>query len=627
MEPEELIGETDVSQTITTEYAAKSLLADLKTVLSNPKEIDEQKAKQLRKAWDALQSQVSDTTVDISELEAGFEKLRVRTHKQVEHRNEAYAELEKLLTTLAEAIKKDELQDAQQTEQKIISGLNKIRGLSSQRRQKVIGTLEALQPKIKKLSSWRHWGTEQAREKIIQEVQQIHEKEKNLEKVAQFIKQAREEWKQWDNSGEGGNKTLYKQFDAACSKAYEPCKALFDQQRKQREAASRHKKEVCEKLENEYEKTDWRNPDWKQLQTLMREQSSRWRKLGPAEFRDRKPLQKRFDDAAKRIDGPLDRERKRNKKQREDLIAQILGLVEMEDSRKAISDLQVLKKQWVVTVSGPRKKEQILWNKFTKACDAIYEKSRESKKAFDQELEKNFEKRMVFCDAVESELKNPEIQTVETVSKLITKWKNEWTDTGRVPKSKIKASDKRWREVLGNAEKMLSGLQRKNQTQSDESLFAFAEVCAQLEAQLLGGQEVQIDAAQAEWQKILPLADGVMKKMQNRFDKITKAIGNDTEINRITAECEKNFEKLNSYLLQLELNLSVDSPAEFTKQRMALQVNRLSAALGKGGEDVILDNQKLVDMIHTLGPVTPDKQTAINTRFATSYKALQAEVS
>ena len=627
MEPEELLSEIDVSQTITTEYAAKSLLADLKALLSNQKEIDEHKAKQLRKAWDDLQSQVGDTAVDTSALEAGFEKLRVRTHKQVEQRNEAYGELEKVLILLAEAIKKDELKEAQQAEQKIISGLNKIRGLSSQRRQKVIGTLEALQPKIKKLSSWRHWGTEQAREKKIQEVQQIHENEKDLEKVAQFIKQAREEWKQWDNSGEGGNKTLYKQFDAACSKAYEPCKALFDQQRKQREAASRHKKEICEKLEKEYEKTDWRNPDWKQLQTLMREQSNRWRKLGPAEFRDRKPLQKRFEEAAKRIDGPLDRERKRNIKQREDLIAQIHTLVELEDSRKAISDLQALKKQWLVTVSGPRKKEQALWNKFTKACDAIYDKSRESKKAFDQELEQNLEKRMSLCDRIETELKSAETLEAGEVSKLIAQWKSEWSESGRVPKSKMNSSDKRWRSVLGNAEKLLSNLQRQNQSKSDERLFAFAEICAQLETQLLQEKELDIEAAKLKWQEINPLEESVMKKIQSRFDKISKVVGKPAEISKLSNQSEKNFEQLNDYLLQLELNLSIDSPAEHTKQRMALQVSRLSAALGKGGENVILDNQKLVNAIHTLGPIPSDKQDAVKTRFAASYQAMQSASS
>ncbi len=625
MEPEELLEETEVSQTITTEYAAKSLLADLKGVLANPKEIDEHKAKQLRKAWDELQSQKGDTNVDVSALESGFEKLRLRTHKQVEKRNESYAELENLLQALSESIANKELQEAQVAEKKIINGLNKIRGLSSQRRQKVIGTLEALQPKIKKLSSWRHWGTEQAREKIIQEIQQIHEKEKSLEKVAQFIKQAREEWKQWDNSGEGGNKTLYKQFDAACTKAYEPCKALFEQQRKQREASSRHRKQVCELLETEYEKTDWRNPDWKKLQTLMREQSSRWRKLGPAEFRDRKPLQKRFEAVSQRFDGPLDRERKRNLKQREDIIESVLKLVEMEDSRKAISELQTIKKQWVVSVSGMRKKEQAIWNKFTKACDAVYEKSRESKKAHDQELEQYFAARMALCDQIEAELKTYTLDA-DSLSKQIAKWRTQWSDFGRVPKTKIKQSEKRWKDVSNQFKSLLSSMQRENQNKADERLFAFANLCLEVEKELIGAQSVNLEQVKQKWDALEALPSVVMTKLNSRFQQALKAIESETPAEKIAQLAERNFEILNQYLLQLELNLGIDSPDEFSKQRMALQINRLSAALGKGGDDAILDNQQLVYEIHSLGPIKVERQSEATNRFQSCYKLMQSAV-
>jgi len=623
MEPEELLEETEVSQTITTEYAAKSLLADLKGVLADPKEIDENKAKQLRKAWDELQSQTSDRDVDCTALESGFEKLRLRIHKQVELRNKSYAILEGLLKTLSESIAKEELQEAQVTEKKIINGLNKIRGLSNQRRQKVIGALESLQPKMKKLSSWRHWWTEQAREKIIQEIQQIHEKEKSLEKVAQFIKQAREEWKQWDNSGEGGNKTLYKQFDAACSKAYEPCKALFDQQRKQREASSRHRKQVCELLESDYEKVDWRNPDWKKLQTLMREQSGRWRKLGPAEFRDRKPLQKRFEAAAQRFDGPLDRERKRNLKQREDLIESILKLVEMDDSRKAIGELQAIKKQWVVSVSGARKKEQAIWNKFTKACDAVYEKSRESKKAFEQELEQHFTARMALCDEIEADLKTNTFAPND-LSKQINKWRNQWSEFGRVPKAKTKQSQKRWNDVLGRSKALLSSMQRESQNKSDEQLFAFAKICSEVENGLIENQSVDLEQMKQQWNTLAPLPSSIMTKLNARFEHAINSIESKVSSEKTRELTERNFETLNHYLLQLELNLGVDSPDEFSRQRMALQISRLSAALGKAGDEAILDNQQLVYAIHSLGPIMLDRQAESMSRFQSCYKSMQS---
>ena len=324
-----------------------ALLAELDTLLKKDKKhIDENQAKKLRKQWDQLGEGLDASDERVQKLTARFETLRGRIHDQVEKRNASYAELENWLEALKKAIKQDDLQTSQQLEQKIINGLNRTKGLSSQRQQTVIQALEALQPKIKKLVSWRHWGTAKAREQVIEEIRNLHETEKDLEKRARRIKQAREEWKQWDNSGEGGDKKLYKAFDEACTAAYEPCRKLFEAQRKQREAASKHRATVCEALEQYYEKADWREPDWKVITTLLREQSARWRKLGPADFRDRKPLQKRYDAIMQRFDGPLDRERKRNLRSRQELIENISKLVELDDNRRAINELQKLKKQW-----------------------------------------------------------------------------------------------------------------------------------------------------------------------------------------------------------------------------------------------------------------------------------------
>ena len=263
------------------ERDAITLHQSLNKFLGSKGPLDENQAKRLRKTWENLGPALAESSPMREKLDAAFETLRERIHSQVEERNESFTRIEEQLAELKKSVKADDLKSSQQIEQKIINGLNRIKGLSAQRRQKVIAELEALQPRIKKLASWRHWGTEQAREKIIEEIKHIHENEKSLDKIAKRIQQAREEWKQWDQSGEGGDHKLYPVFDAACTKAYEPCKAHFDAQRKQRQAASKHRSQVCETLEKAYEEEDWRNPDWKAIQQLIREQTARWRKLGP----------------------------------------------------------------------------------------------------------------------------------------------------------------------------------------------------------------------------------------------------------------------------------------------------------------------------------------------------------
>ena len=156
--PKDTATPDDSLEIVMNERDAISLSQDLSRLLDADRSLDEHRAKQLRKAWDLLDPNLPKDSPTRNKLEQQFENLRERIHRQVEARNLEFTTLENLLSELKQSVKSDDLQSSQQLEQKIISGLNRIHGLSAQRRQKVISGLEALQPKIKKLASWRHWG-------------------------------------------------------------------------------------------------------------------------------------------------------------------------------------------------------------------------------------------------------------------------------------------------------------------------------------------------------------------------------------------------------------------------------------------------------------------------------------
>ena len=614
---------TMTAESVMIERDAVNLLQELGRLMRSRNALDENRAKQLRRSWETLNQALPADSPSRDKLEQQFESLRKRIHQQVETRNHEFSELEDQIEHLRQTVKAGDLKSSQLLEQSVITALNRIRGLSAQRRQKIIGELEALQPKIKKLASWRHWGTEQAREKIIAEIQQIHESENDLAKVAKRIQAAREEWKTWDQSGEGGDHRLYPLFDAACSKAYEPCKAHFDAQRKQRQAASKHRSQVCETLEKAYEETDWRDPDWKAVQQLVREQSGRWRKLGPAEYRDRKPLGKRFDAILYRFEGPLDRERKRNLKQRRDLIAQVEQLSQQEDTRKAISELQQLKKGWQVTVSGRRKQEQQLWKQFTTACDAIYNRGREAKKAFEQQLVEHLDEKRRLCAEIEAALDNIPGDISEFES-LLKHWKVSWENTGRAPKNQSRPIENRYRELMKRMHGKLSALHRAAERAADKHLIGKATICADLEKRLLEGGALDVESARESFDRLPGLPGDAGSAMAARFATIESAAREPGKLDAIRQSLPDRFQCINEYLLQLEINAGVESPAEFSKQRMALQIGRLSAAIGKGTDRELLDTRTLIRKIHTTGAVSPAQQVEIDRRFKTCYEALQS---
>ena len=625
------MGDQATTESLTVEFTLRRLSSEISKLIDPAvKYIDESRAKKLRREWEELQPMLADEGIEASTVQEQLESLRQKIHQQVENRNARFAEIEARLKSLKAAIANDDLQTSQQLEQQIIRDLNRTRGLSGQRQQAIIQGLEALQPKIKKLVSWRHWGTAKAREQVIEEIRRIHDIEKDLEKVARRIKLAREQWKQWDNSGEGGDKKLYEAFDKACSDAYAPCKQLFDNQRKQREAASKHRKLVCEKLEQQYENTDWRNPEWKTLQQFLREQTARWRQLGPAEYRDRKPLQKRYDEIIRKFDGPLDRERKRNLRQRQALIQGIHELLELEDSRRAVNELQKLKRNWIVTVSGKRKQEQAIWKQFTAACDAIYDKGRASKKALDKALEDQLKVKQALCDEIETVIRDQAEQLDhDALNSRIKTWKKRWTESGRVPKTDARSIEKRFRGVMRSAENLLVMRKSARRERRNERLFEHARLCAELEAAVLEDEldssDKSVDQFNARRDSLHPLDETLARQFDKRWNLAISAIKDSSARAKLVQGLDHNFDRANALLLHLEIKAAVDSPPEFAKQRMALQIDRLSAAMGKAHDAKPLDTADLVDQIHLIGAVLPAQQALIDKRFIDCYQIVKSD--
>ena len=82
-----------------------------------------------------------------------------------------------------------------------------------------------------------------------------------------------------------------------------------------------------------------------------------------------------------------------------------------------------------------------------------------------------------------------------------------------------------------------------------------------------------------------------------------------------------NLARVYEELLRLEILCEVDSPAEFAPQRMALQVARLSAALGKAAAgDKNAD--ELIGAIASISAIEPTAQGGVAKRLGRCVKAL-----
>ncbi|MGR3984348.1 MAG: DUF349 domain-containing protein [Gammaproteobacteria bacterium] len=606
----------------------------VRALLAGKKGIDESKAKRLRKQWEARAGKAgkidggddAKAAAKKSEaLSALFAKLRERIHKQVERRVAQFAEAEKNLQLLQECVEKGDVTQSQKLEQSLRHALDNIPGLSAQRRQKITGGLEALQPELQQLAAWRKWGTLQAREKMIAEIRGIHKSGAGLQEIAQRIRRAREQWRQWDLGGEGGHSKLYEQFDQACSEAYQPCKEHFDEQHRQREKNTQRREEICAQLEEGFENAEWRNPDWKALRALLNARRADWRKAGPAGYKSRKALQRRFDEVMEKFEAPLERERRRNYTMREKLTAETEALAKLEDAGAACAEFQRIKRDWVLTVPSARNREQALWKRFSAAGDKVFENRKLGVKDFKRSLRENLEERKALCAEIEAACKGSARAGIRAQQNA---WQSRWEQLGEAPKAEEEKIQTRYRNALELARQAAAQSEQAAQLELQDLLRNKAALCAQVEALALDGKHGarKTEKLQAEWAALAELPKEFESGMAARYETARAALQKDGARRDLQASLGANLEQLHGLLLRLEILSEVESPPEFAKQRMALQIERLSTAMGKpgnGGGGGVKTAGRLICEIFTTGAVAEAERIAAMARLDACGAALR----
>lgn len=549
---------------------------EIRALLEAPDGIDESRAKRLRK-----QRPQGEGGED-SALAALFEQLRERVHSQVELREKQFAQVEEHLRQLRASVNNGDLERARQLEKTVIQALDRITRLSKQRRLKVITELEALQPELHKLSGWRRWGTTQAREKMIREIRNIHQSGATLDEIARRIRQARQEWRDWNKAGEGASKKLQAAFDHECSTAYRPCQDHFDEQKRRHRQNSRAREQICLFLEEEFSRIEWRAIDWKKLQQLARDQTGKWRSVGPAEYKLRKILQRRFDAIMEKFNDPLERERRRNYKMREKLIADIEQLAHSENTRAALAELQTLKKKWAPTVASSRRREREIWKRFTDACDQVFAKRDREREDLKRTLRDNLAARESLCAEIEARCRGDSEARLELGAHL-KRWRARWDELGEAPKASAEKIDQRYRQAMRRAQRVFDQTTLDEQTRRHSLLRQKSLLCARLEAQVLAdacGAGEDPEQLSERWKALPPLPGDLEQAIGERYQLARAALFDAAALRQLRDSIPANLEVLQARLLQLEILVEVDSPAAFSKQRMALQIERLSAALG-----------------------------------------------
>jgi hypothetical protein len=558
-------------------------------------------------------------------------ELEARLAKQRKHATQRLQELPERVAELETHLAAGELKSAEPLLQSLQAtvDLAEMSGLPRDAYARLGERLHALAPRVRELQNWRRWGTDQHRQGLQEAMEALETADIPLEAVTLRLHDLQAEWKDLDKGGGVPvNHALWERFHAASQRVYERCRPYLEEQARELEGNRLQRDQVCQDLEEFLDKADWARMDWKRAARAERETRQAWAALGAVEPRKRRALEKRFRAALARLDDRLEAERASNRRLKEGLIAQVDALVAHPDLEQAVEQTKHLQRQWHTSVPGRQREENRLWSRFRAACDAVFARRTEQQEAHQAELAANLAAREAICaEAIALSQGDDTPQDLASgLRDLDARWRT--AEGLAVPRQASSSLAQRWREarekLIAAQRERLAAVERRQH----DVLASQAALCQRLEQIVLDGvvDETIVDAIAAEWDALGHNGDPAMQKaMAQRFDTALQAARAGGEVRgALLAAAEPNRRQRHALCLQLEILAQVDSPPELAKERMELQVARLSGRMAAGARDPLAGAAKLVRDWYLCGPAPADPD--IEARFERARVALaQAE--
>lgn len=176
-----------------------------------------------------------------------------------------------------------------------------------------------------------------------------------------------DDWKAAGFAGREAEDELWPRFRGALDKFYERRGAYYEENKAKKEALVTQAEDIAE------------STDWKTTAEALRRLMEEWKTLGSAGREHDDPLWTRFRGAQQKFyDGRssafAEREtaHKENIRIKEDLCEQAESIALREDMRGAIQDVIALQSSWKTVGFIPREKSDELWQRFKRACDAVF---------------------------------------------------------------------------------------------------------------------------------------------------------------------------------------------------------------------------------------------------------------
>jgi exonuclease SbcC len=434
------------------------------------------------------------------------------------------------------------------------------------------------------LERWESFGQQNARVQLCERAEAIATEVTDAAQIAQDVQKLRNEWKALDQQHAGVPKALWERFDHACEKAYAPAARHFAEQAAQRREARRQRDEFIAAVAAHAPTLLTETPDWRAVERWLRETDHTWRegKLGSVDPGAWKKLDARLKAAVAPLRDALSGARDQAKAGRQALIDEALAVGAKAMERDAPSQIKALQARWqeqAKALSLTQRDERALWEQFRAACDAVFTardakrkeedgRKHESRRALD-DLCAEMEKLAAATDMSEPDIKRQSRDLQDQWKKL----------AGRFDPA-LQGVESRFKQAKTAVDATLTARTRSREAAVWQTLAAKERLCEALDNLVSAGPGADAapegaPAADERWLALPALPPAWEQKMTARRDAALHAIDAPAAADAHRARIEKSGAARSEALLELEMALGLESPAELQAQRLALQVRQL----------------------------------------------------
>ncbi|MGB2113953.1 MAG: DUF349 domain-containing protein [Marinobacter adhaerens] len=297
---------------------------------------------------------------------AGKRKKPAEPRVDQEQQKALTTRLEAEIRQLEEALEAKQLKESKQL---FKTAQQHFRDLEQRHAKPYQARMQLLTGQLRELSDWQGFATEPKQIALCEQMEYLAEQPMDPEAKAERIKELQNEWR---DLGGSSDRSLWSRFKAASDKAYEPCKAYFSAKSGLKQANLEKRSAICEQLESFLDNADWSSIDWKAAERIHQTARQEWKEAWPVEFRDNRAVQKRFDELLKRLEAPLDEERRKNEGLKQTIVEKAQALVEHEPLQEAMNQAKALQGDWQAIGITRHREDRKLWQAFRKACDQIF---------------------------------------------------------------------------------------------------------------------------------------------------------------------------------------------------------------------------------------------------------------